>query len=111
MCDHVVSDNRSQYKSVEFNKFLKVNGIKHPYSPPYHPATNGAAEKYVNTFKDKVNKIMKDSKSLDDAINLILFDYRSTVHFTTGRSLAWLMFKRELRTRSDLLKTYVLSVV
>ena len=51
LCDHVVSDNGSQYKSDEFNKLLKVNGIKHSYTPPYHPATNGTAENYVNIFK------------------------------------------------------------
>ena len=53
LCDHVVSDNGSQYKSDEFNKFLKVNGIKHFYTPPYYPATNGAAENYVNTLRMK----------------------------------------------------------
>ena len=58
-----------------------------------------------------MNKIIKDGKSLDDAINLFLFDYRSTVHCTTGRSPAWLMFKRELRTRFDLLKPDVLATV
>ena len=40
--DHNTSD--------EFNKFLKVDGIKHSYTPPYYPATNGVAENYVNTF-------------------------------------------------------------
>ena len=91
LSDHAVSDNGSQYKSDEFNKFLKVNGVKYSCTPPHHPATNGGAEKYVNTFKNKVNKIIKDGKSLDDAINLFLFDYRITVHCTTDRSPAWFL--------------------
>ena len=104
LAHHVVSDNGSQLKSEEFRNFLKRNGIQHSFSPPYYPATNGAAENFVQTFKDKVDKIIRDGKSLDDAINLFLFDYRSTPHCTTKKTLAWLMLKRELRTRFDLLK-------
>ena len=111
LCDDIVSDNGSLYKSDVLDKFLKVNVIKHSYTPLYNPATNGAAENYVNTFKDKVNKIIKYGKSLNDAIDLFLFDYRSTVHCTTGRSPARLMFKRELRTQFDLLKPDVLPTV
>ena len=65
---------------------------------------NGAAENFVNTFKNKIKKIVKGGEKLDDAINLFLFDYRSIKHCTTEESPAFLLFKRELRTRFDLLK-------
>ena len=47
----LVSDNGPQFTSVEFNQFLKTNGVKHIRSAPYHPATNGAAERLVQTVK------------------------------------------------------------
>lgn len=50
---------------------------------------------------------MKEEKSLEYAVNLFLFDYRSMEHCTTRRSPAWLIFKRELRTRCDLFKPSV----
>ncbi|XP_056144368.1 uncharacterized protein K02A2.6-like [Lampris incognitus] len=47
----LVSDNGPQFCSEEFATFLKANGVKHIRSAPYHPATNGLAERFVQTFK------------------------------------------------------------
>ncbi|XP_011858560.1 PREDICTED: uncharacterized protein K02A2.6-like, partial [Vollenhovia emeryi] len=101
---HLVTDNGRQYSSLEFKEFTKCNGIKHSFSAPHHPATNGAAENFVQTFKDKVTKIMKSGRNLEEAIDIFLFDYRATEHCTTGRSPAYLAYKHELRTRFDLLR-------
>ncbi|XP_018403221.1 PREDICTED: uncharacterized protein LOC108780125 [Cyphomyrmex costatus] len=108
---HLVTDNGPQYTSTEFRKFLRINGVKHSFSAPHHPATNGAAENFVGIFKDKVEKIMKSGKTLNDAIDLFLFDYRATEHCTTGRSPAWMVSKRELRTRFDMLRPSVEETV
>ncbi|XP_011859295.1 PREDICTED: uncharacterized protein K02A2.6-like [Vollenhovia emeryi] len=110
---HIVTDNGRQYTSNEFQTFLKNNGIKQSYSPPSQQTqtTNGAAENFVKTFKDKVNKCLKSGKSLEYAVNLFLYDYRSTPHATTGRSPAWMLYKRKLRTRFDLLKPSTIDEV
>lgn len=101
---HLITDNGRQFTSVEFREFMKKNGVKQSFSTPHHPVTNGAAENFVGTFKDKVTKIIKSGKTLEHAVELFLFDYRSTEHCTTGRSPAWMVSKRELRTRFDLLR-------
>lgn len=103
----MVTDNGPQFRSDELGQFFKSNGVQHSFSPPYHPATNGAAENFVGTFKDKVIKIEKGGKRVDKAINKFMFDYRSTPHCTTGKSPAWLFHKRQLRTRFDLLRPNV----
>ena len=47
----LVSDNGPQFSSVEFATFLTRNGVKHIRSSPYHPSTNGLAERFVHTLK------------------------------------------------------------
>ena len=54
----LVSDNGPQFTVEEFENFLRSNGIKHIKCAPYHPASNGAVERLVQTFK----KAMKSSK-------------------------------------------------
>ena len=45
--EQLVSDNRSQFTSEALAVFLKMNGVCHTRSTPYHPATNGLAERFV----------------------------------------------------------------
>ncbi|XP_063879465.1 uncharacterized protein K02A2.6-like [Scylla paramamosain] len=51
LTERLVSDNGPQFTSQEFKDLLKINGIQHVLSTPYHPSTNGEAEKSVQTFK------------------------------------------------------------
>ena len=46
----LVSDNGPQFISSDFAEFMKKNGIKHIRCAPYHPSSNGLAERFVQTF-------------------------------------------------------------
>ena len=41
----IVSDNRPCSMSSEYEQFVKCNGIRHLKTAPYHPASNGHAER------------------------------------------------------------------
>lgn len=101
---HLVTDNGPTWTSEEFTNFCKIVGINQSFTPTYYPATNGLAERFVETFKTHVSKIVQSGHSVEYACNLFLFDYRSTVHKTTGQSPAKLMIGRELRCRFSLLR-------
>ena len=55
--DRIVSDNASYFVSAEFVEFINKNAIKHSTSAPYHPASNGLAERVVKTFKTGMRKM------------------------------------------------------
>src|SRR5436190_1020473 len=47
----LVSDNQSTFTSDEFQRFMNIHGIKHVTCAPFHPSSNGQAERYVDTMK------------------------------------------------------------
>ena len=109
--EQLVSDNGPQFTSEEFADFMKVNGIKHIRSAPYHPSTNGLAERFVQTFKRAMKTSAQDEPNLNTRLSQFLLGYRSTPHATTNVSPGELFLQRKLRTRFDLLKPNVESVV
>ena len=52
----VVTDNGTGFVSQEFEEFLSKNGISHVTSAPYHPASNGLAERAVQIVKKGLKK-------------------------------------------------------
>lgn len=73
--DQIVSNNRPQFTSEAFRKFTTANGIKHVTGAPYHPATNGQAEKLEQSFKKGV-KAYKSGRTLQHKLDRFLLAYR-----------------------------------
>ena len=101
----VVTDNGSCFCSEEFTSFLKNNGILHLKSAPYHPSTNGLAERAVQTFKQGMKKFINGE--VKDRVSRFLAHYRMTPHTTTGVSPAELFLGRRPRTRLDIIRPSV----
>ena len=83
---------------------MKGNGVKHIRTIPYHPASNGLAERFVQSFKQGLRASQNDGRSLNNRLSTFLLTYRSTPHATTGVPPCTLFLQRKLRTRFDLLK-------
>ena len=98
----LTTDNGPQFTSAKFQAFLKANGIRHIRSSPYHPATNGLAERAVQSFKEHLKRFRDGS--LAEKLAKFLAWYRLTPHSTTGVPPAELLFGRRPRSKLDLLK-------
>ena len=62
--EEIVSDNGPQFTSSVFKFFLKRNGVKQTLTPPYHPASNGAAKRSVQILKRSLEKQVLHSKDI-----------------------------------------------
>ena len=82
----VASDNGPQFTSAEFDHFLTSNGVKHLPTSPYHPSSNGAAERMVQTVKRAVQAGLQRGDSLERSLATFLLSYQVTPHTTTGVS-------------------------
>ena len=102
--EQVVSDNGPQFVSAEFETFMRNNGIKHIRCAPYHPSSNGLAERFIQTFKKAMLAGDREGCDLKYRLCQFLLKYRSSPHTTTDVAPCELFLKRSMRTRLDMLK-------
>ena len=76
----LVTDNGSCFVSEEFETFLSKNGIKHILSAPFHPPTNGLAERAIQILKKGIKK--EKGGSMTSRIAKVLMAYRVTPQST-----------------------------
>lgn len=96
----LISDNGSGFTSQEFQYFMNQNGIRHSRTSPYHPSSNGLAERAVQTIKQGISKLQGP---IQCRLDRFLLQYRVTPQTTTGLPPAELLMGRRLRTRLDLI--------
>ncbi|XP_053229066.1 uncharacterized protein K02A2.6-like, partial [Podarcis raffonei] len=83
--DTLVSDNGTAFTSGEFQTFTAQNAIRHIRSAPFHPATNGQAERMVRTTKDTLRRMTQG----DWEYRLATFLLAQPPHFFRGGGEVW----------------------
>ena len=93
----VVTDNTTSLVSEEFQTWCKEQGITHLTGALYHSATNGAAERLVQTFKQALTK-----SSLPPRVATLEFrmQYRRTP-LASGYSPSEILNGRQIRCKID----------
>lgn len=94
----LVSDNGTQFTSQEFKTFVTMNNISHLRTAPFHPQSNGLAERAVRTVKDGIKKMR--GENLETNLVRMLFNYRRTPQ-TSGRSPSEVLLGYQIRSRID----------
>ena len=100
--ESIVSDNGTCFTSSKFKLFLKQHGISHITSAPYHPSTNGLAERAVQLVRRSLKKVK--TSFMRSRIATVLFAYWLLPQTTTGLSPSELLLGHHPRSRLDLLK-------
>ncbi|KYN12234.1 Uncharacterized protein K02A2.6 [Trachymyrmex cornetzi] len=99
----LVTDNGRNFVSHEFQQFLRSNGIVYKVTSPYNPATNGQAERFVQTLKQALKRSNCNTADMDLVLSKILLQYRSLPHALTNKTPAEMFLGRKLSTRLDLI--------
>ncbi|XP_060538973.1 uncharacterized protein K02A2.6-like [Pantherophis guttatus] len=97
--DTLVSDNGPQFMATQFEGYLARLGIRHALFAPFHPASNGLAERFVRTAKEALSWL--DAGDWQARIDEFLAVQHATPCPTSGRSPAQLLMGRKLRCVLD----------
>ncbi|UYV66679.1 K02A2.6-like, partial [Cordylochernes scorpioides] len=95
----VVTDNGLQFVSTSMEKFLKECGIRHIKASPYYLKSNGKIERFHRFLKKQFNSSSEEGKDWKEDLSRILMSYRTTPNRSTGKTPAFLLFSREIKTK------------
>ena len=102
--DVIVSDNGTQFTSHLFQSYCLKNGIQHIRTAPFHPQSNGQAERFDDTFKRAISKL-NGEEILPESVLIFLQTYRSTPSSTlNNKSPAEILLGRNIKTKLDLMR-------
>ena len=87
---------------LNFNSFVSRIVSNTSKFAPYHPSSNGLAERAVQVFKRSFRK--EKAGTIEERLARMLMKYRTTPHSTTGVSSSELLFSWKIKTRLDLIK-------
>ena len=65
-----------------FHPFSSSCNITHIRLPPYHPQSNGQAERFVDTFKCALLKVKENGTTIEEILNIFHLSYQTTPNGT-----------------------------
>jgi hypothetical protein len=100
----ILSDNGAHFANEVIENLVKILTIRHRFSTPYYPQSNGRAERFIGTLKPMmVKSIQQIDREADGSVNWTpvfysaMYIYRATKHSVTGVSPAFLVYGEELK--------------
>ncbi|KAJ8898451.1 hypothetical protein PR048_003811 [Dryococelus australis] len=97
------SDNATIFTSEEFAQFCREAGIFQKFCAAGHPATNGLAERNVQTLKHRLATMSNQNMPIHQKVWEILFRYRVTP-LSNGKSPAEQYLNRPIRIQLDAMR-------
>ena len=91
----ILSDNGRNFISETVRLLCEKFLIKHIFSSPYHPQTNGMVERLNRTLCNSLAKVKGKDEDWDMHIPAVLLAYRTKKHATTGYTPFQLVYGRQ----------------
>ena len=98
----IVSDQVREFCNKLVDALKDLTGFKHKITSAYHPQSNGLDERFNQTLKYQLQKLVNEHQDdWDELVNNVLFAYRTSRHDSTKSSPFLLMYGREARLPID----------
>ena len=97
----IVSDNDPSFCAEVVQRVSARLGITRLRSTPYHPEGNGPIESFHRVLSGGLRNVKQHVVPFKEALQLVLFGYRATIHTTTGHSPSFLTFGIDPRLATD----------
>ena len=94
----ILSDRGTHFQNKLMENLQYLIGYNHIFSTPYHPQTNGIAERFNATFVTQISKLQNaQHNNWDEYLQAVVFAYNTGVHKSTKFSPYELLFGRPAR--------------
>jgi len=98
----ILSDNGSHFANEIMATMCRIGGIDKRWSSPYHPQTNGLAERVIGTVKEKLSlNVNEASTDWVHRLPSIVSSYRKSFHEGIGMSPHMALFGHQPRSWLD----------
>ena len=92
----ILSDNGKEFANETLALLCDTFNIKHHFTSPYYPQSNGKTENFNKFLKASIRKLCQDDKQgWDQVLGQILMAYRCCPHTSTGESPFFLVYNRD----------------
>ena len=100
----ILSDNGRNFVAGITEQLMKMLGVYHIKSSPFHPESNGMLKRSHQVLKKTLDKLGATVKDWDDHLPQTLLALRTAPHAALGMSPFHLLFGRETRTTVSALR-------
>ncbi|MBW0586680.1 hypothetical protein O181_126395, partial [Austropuccinia psidii MF-1] len=117
---NIISDRDPKFTSALWTNLHKLFGTKLSFSTAYHPQTNGLTERMIQTLEDMIRRFcaygleFKDSDGFTHDWCTLLpaleFEYKTSVHSSTGQTHAMLEKGWNPRLPADTLRKDLVNI-
>ena len=101
----ILTDQGTNFTSQLLQELYKMLGVKPVWTTPYHPQMDGLVERFNQTLKQMLRKMIdEEGWDWDKLVPYILFAYREVPQSSTGFSPFEMVYGRDVRGPLDILK-------
>lgn len=97
----ILSDRGTHFNNQMISALLERFKIRHLFSTPYHPQTNGLVERFNRTLCESMAKLSNDQQEWDQFIAPTLLAYRTSKNATTKIEPFYLVYGRPAQLPID----------